>query len=361
MKNELRVGIIGATGMVGQNYLRLLEGHPWFTVTYLAASSRSAGKRYGEAVAGRWLMETPVPAGVSDLPVHDAFELPTPGKECDLVFSAIALDKQSTREIEERYAAAGFPVVSNNSAHRTTPDVPMIVPEVNPEHFKIIPEQRRARGWSRGFIVTKPNCGVQSYVLPLAALLGAGFQIERVITTNLQALSGAGYPGAAALNVVDNISHLPDEEAKALVEPAKILGTLGKGEIVPRERLVVSSHCVRVPVVHGHSSAVSFAVENGHPALSEIARAFSEYRPLAQQLGLPSAPDPVIRVHDDPLRPQPRLDRDAGGGMAVSVGRIAECPVLGYRFHCLSHNTVRGAAGGAILAAELLLSQGYIE
>ncbi len=359
-RKKIRVGILGATGMVGQNYLRLLANHPWFEVTYLAASERSAGKRYAEAVAGRWQMETPVPGPFGDMPVHDARAIPRPGSDCDMLFSAIALDKAATRALEDSYAASGFPMVSNNSAHRTTDDVPMLIPEINPGHLEIIPAQQKARGWDTGFIVTKPNCGIQSYMLPLAALLSAGFVVNRMITTNLQALSGAGYPGVAALDVTDNLAHLPSEEEKALVEPAKILGRIDAGKIAPLAPLAVSSHCVRVPVVHGHSSCVSFAVENGNPDTAGIIQAMRDYSPVPQQLELPTAPKPVIRVFEDPGRPQPRKDRDEGSGMTVSVGRVTTCPVLGYRFFCLSHNTVRGAAGGAILTAELLAVRGYL-
>ncbi len=359
-KQKIKAGIIGATGMVGQNYLRLLENHPWFDVTYLGASERSAGKAYREAVAGKWQMESPIPANALNMKVHNALEIPAPGKECDFIFSAVSLGKNEIRALENNYAAAGFPVVSNNSAHRTTANVPMIIPEINHKHLDIIPAQQKANGWSRGFVITKPNCGIQSYMLPLAALLESGLDVRRVITTNLQALSGAGYPGVPSLDVIDNLTHLPSEEEKALVEPQKILGNLSEKEILSRKDLTVSSMCIRVPVVHGHSACVHFAVENGSPAVEKIIEAFRSYRPLPQQLGLPSASDPVINLSDLPDRPQPKKDRDAGNGMAASVGRVQKCPVLGYRFYCLSHNTVRGAAGGAILAAELLVEKGLI-
>lgn len=358
---KMRVGIIGATGMVGQNYLRLLENHPWFDVTYIGASQRSAGKTYEEAVQGRWQMESPVPMKIRSMKIKNALEIPTPGKECDLVFSAISLGKDEIRNLENNYAAAGFPVISNNSAHRTTPNVPMIIPEINHQHLELIPAQQKANNWNRGFVITKPNCGIQSYMVPIAALLESGFDVRRIITTNLQALSGAGYPGVSALDVIDNVTHLPSEEEKALIEPAKILGSLSEQEIIPRNDFSVSSHCIRVPVVHGHSSCVHFAVENSSPTLDDIAQAFRSFRPLPQQLRLPFAPDPVIELFDEPNRPQPRKDRDIGNGMAISVGRIQRCPVLGYRFFCLSHNTVRGAAGGAILAAELLVKKGFIK
>lgn len=360
IQQKIKVGIIGATGMVGQNYLRLLENHPWFDVTYLGASQRSAEKTYQEAVEGRWQMESPIPVSVREKKIHYALEIPTPGKECDLIFSAISLGKKEIRALENDYAAAGFPVISNNSAHRTTSNVPILIPEINHKHLELIPAQQKANGWNRGFVITKPNCGIQSYMLPLAALLEFGLNVQRIITTNLQALSGAGYPGVSALDVIDNLTHLPSEEEKALTEPAKILGNLSGQEIIPRNNLSISSHCIRVPLVHGHSSCVHFAVENASPAVEDIIEAFSSYRPLPQQLELPSAPDPVIRLFSLPDRPQPRKDRDTGHGMAVSVGRVQKCPVLGYRFYCLSHNTVRGAAGGAILAAELLVKKGFV-
>ncbi len=360
MKRKIPVGILGATGMVGQNYLILLRDHPLFEVAYLAASERSAGRSYAEAVEGRWRMGEPVPEGAAGLPVYPVGEIEGALKSCRLLFSAFSTGKEETRLIERTYAAAGLPVVSNNSAHRLTDNVPILMPEVNPDHLDIIPEQRKREGWSRGCLVTKPNCGVQSYVLPLHALRAAGFVVKEVITTNLQALSGAGYPGQSALDVIDNIVPLPSEEEKAFCEPQKIFGALTGDRIEPEDSLRISSSCLRVPVVHGHTSCVWFAVEGRQPSLEELETALSRFRGVPQELRLPSAPDPVIRFTREDLRPQPRLDRDGGRGMAVSLGRLQRSPVLGYRFTALSHNTVRGAAGGAILTAELLEAKGYL-
>ena len=360
MKGKIKVGILGATGMVGQNYLVLLEEHPWFEVSFLAASERSAGKAYAEAVKGRWRMEQPLSPGVGELPVYGVENVPEAARSCDFVFSAFSSDKEKTRKLERAYAAADIPVVSNNSAHRLVKNVPVIMPEVNPHHLDIIGVQRKKEGWSKGFIVTKPNCAVQSYVLPLAALRQGGLDIRRVITTNLQALSGAGYPGQSALDVIDNLVPLPSEEEKAFSEPQKIFGRLSGDGIVSDGNLKISSACMRVPVVHGHTSCVWFAVEGRRPGIAEMEEMLRIFTGEPQTRKLPSAPRPVFRYFADRSHPQPRLDRDGGGGMAVTVGGLEESPVLGYRFTSLSHNTRRGAAGGAVLTAELLVSRGWI-
>jgi len=357
-----RVGIIGATGMVGQNYLRLLDDHPWFQVTHVAASSRSAGRPYADAVAGRWVMDHPIPELVGHLIVDDVNDLETAMRRCDVVFSCIGADEQAVRELEEGYAAAGLPVISNNSAHRHTGDVPMLTPEVNPHHTAIIPSQRKNRGWGAGCIVVKPNCSVQTYLPPVYALMAAGHAVENIVVSTLQAVSGGGYPGVAALNMLDNvIPFIPGEEEKTEREPLKILGSIKAGQFVYEESLRISAHCNRVPVIDGHTACVSLKFRSGRPSLDEIIAIWNTFEAEPQRISLPSAPHPPIVYREERDRPQPRQDRDAGGGMAISVGRLRECPVMDVRFVALSHNTVRGAAGGAILSAELLKAQGYIE
>jgi aspartate-semialdehyde dehydrogenase len=359
---KTRVGIIGATGMVGQNYLRLLSGHPWFHVTHVSASPRSAGKTYAEAVAGRWVMDEPIPDAVRDLVVGDAADVGAAVDKCDFVFSAIAMDKRAVRELEDRYAAAGLPVVSNNSAHRHTDDVPMLMPEINPHHTDIIPVQRQNRGWDTGFIAIKPNCSLQSYLPPVYALTRVGYPVENIIVTTLQAVSGAGYPGVPSLDVVDNVvPFIGGEEEKTEQEPLKILGTIEDGEFVYDDSLTISAHCNRVPVTDGHTACVSLKFRAHTPSLEEIIDIWAAFEAEPQELGLPSAPTPPIVYREEQDRPQPRKDRDTGGGMAIVIGRLRECPVMDVRFVALSHNTVRGAAGGAILSAELLRAQGYIE
>ncbi|MCX7682004.1 MAG: aspartate-semialdehyde dehydrogenase [Anaerolineae bacterium] len=361
MAGKVRVGVIGATGMVGQNYVRLLSNHPWFELTYVAASPRSAGKRYMEAVAGRWVLDEEVPAAVADLTVGDAGDVDAARRQCDLVFSAVEMDKEAVRELEERYAAQGLAVVSNNSAHRWTEDVPVLIPEVNPHHTEIIPFQRQNRGWDRGLIVVKPNCSLQSYLPPVYALLRAGYEVESMVVVTMQAVSGAGYPGPASIDMIDNIiPYIPGEEEKSEQEPRKILGFIQNGRIVPDHSIHISAHCNRVPALDGHLACVSLKFRSRKPALDEIVRIWRTFRAEPQELGLPFAPQPVLIYRDEPDRPQTRRDRDAGRGMAITIGRLRECPVLDVRFVALSHNTVRGAAGGAILSAELLKAKGYI-
>ncbi len=358
---RIRVGVIGATGMVGQNYLRLLRDHPWFRVAHVSASPRSAGKKYAKAVAGRWLMDEEIPGDVAGLIVGDADDLEQARDRCDFVFSAVGMDKQAVRELEERYAARGIPVVSNNSAHRSTDDVPMFIPEVNPGHTDIVPFQRRNHGWDKGFIVVKPNCSLQSYLTPVYALMQAGYAVESLIVATLQAVSGAGYPGPASVDMIDNVvPFIPSEEEKTEIEPLKILGTIEDGRFVHDDSLRVSAHCNRVPVIDGHTACVSLKFASNKPRLDEIITIWNEFTAEPQELGLPSAPHPPIVYREERDRPQPRKDRDAGNGMAVTVGRLRECPVMDCRFVALSHNTVRGAAGGAILSAELLKAKGYL-
>jgi len=358
---RLKVGVLGATGMVGQNYLRLLHDHPWFEVSYVGASPRSAGKSYSEAVQGRWHMNEPVPAGIKDLTVGDANSVEAAQDKCAMVFSAIEASKDQVRALEEAYATAGIPVVSNNSAHRATADVPMMVPEVNWPHTRLIEVQRKARAWDRGCIAVKPNCSVQSYVTPLFALIQAGYSLEAVIVSTMQAVSGAGFPGPASMQMIDNvIPYIGGEEEKSEQEPLRILGTLTNGQVQAESRLRISAHCNRVPVIDGHMACVSIKFAEHKPSIQEVIQIWQDFSSEPQKLDLPSAPHPPIVYLDEPDRPQPRVDRDAGNGMAVTVGRLRPCNVFDFRFAGLSHNTVRGAAGGAILTAELLRAQGYV-
>ncbi len=358
---KINVGVVGATGMVGQNYLRLLKGHPWFRVTHVSASPRSAGKAYADAVAGRWVMDEPIPQEVAGLTVADGRDVETARARCTFVFSALGMDKQAVRELEERYAGSGLPVVSNNSAHRHTVDVPMLIPEVNPHHTAMIPIQREKRGWDEGFIAVKPNCSLQSFLPPVYALMEAGYPVESVIVSTLQAFSGAGYPGVSSLDMVDNVvPFIGGEEEKTELEPLKILGAIEEGRFVYEDSLTISAHCNRVPVIDGHTACVSLTFGADRPSLDEIVTIWHAFEGAPQEMDLPSAPRPPLLYRDEPDRPQPRKDRDAGSGMAITVGRLRECPVMDIRFVALSHNTVRGAAGGAILSAELLKAQGYI-
>lgn len=359
--SKTRVGVIGATGMVGQNYVRLLENHPWFEVTYVAASPRSAGKKYSEAVAGRWQMRTDIPEAVRDLVVGDANQVALAVGQCEVVFSALDLGKDEIKALEYAYAAADIPVVSNNSAHRWTKDVPMLIPEINASHIEIIPMQRQAHGWNKGFVVVKPNCSVQSYLTPLHALRAAGYELRRMIVTTLQAVSGAGYPGVSSLDMVDNVvPYIGGEEEKSEKEPQKILGSIHDRAFVNDESLKIAAHCNRVPVVDGHIACVSLEFGEKKPSLEEIKAIWLAFRSVPQEMQLPSAPDQPILYREEANRPQPIRDRDAKRGMAVTIGRLRTCPVFDVRFVGLSHNTVRGAAGGGILNAELLRAKGYM-
>ena len=360
MKSKIQVGVLGATGMVGQNYIRLLENHPWFQVSFLTASPKSAGKKYGEAVAGRWLVDGEVPEQTAKLTLNSVHETKAAAEVCDFVFSAFNLDKQEVRKLEAQYAEQ-MPVISNNSAHRLTEDVPLIIPEINPHHLQIIPSQQRNRGWDKGFIIVKPNCSIQSFLPPVSALIDAGYPVESLVVSTLQAVSGAGFPGLAALGMIDNvIPFIPGEEEKSEREPLKILGSIKDDKFVDLDSLILSVHCNRVPVSHGHLATVSLKFRERIPTLHEIKTIWESFEGIPQQLNLPSAPLPLIVVRDERDRPQPAKDRDAGNGMAISVGRLRECPLLDIRFAALSHNTVRGAAGGAILSAELLKAKGYL-
>ncbi len=354
---KLRVGILGATGMVGQNYISLLESHPWFEVSHLIASQSSAGRKFSDAVLGRWHMKKEIPKNVEDLKVYPINDLDNSKKHCDFVFSA--LDSDVANEWEEKYAQAGMPVVSNASTHRNTADVPMLIPEINPQHIDIIPIQRKNRGWKRGFIVVKPNCSLQSYLTPLFAL-NKNFKLRKAIITTMQAVSGAGHPGVSSFDIIDNIiPFINGEEEKSENEPKKILGRLDGSRIVSDESFEISAHCNRVPVIDGHTACVSVQFED-KPNKGQILRIWNDFKGVPQKLKLPFAPEQPIIYRDDSNRPQTRLDRDNGKGMAVTIGRLRECKVLQWRFVGLSHNTVRGAAGGGILNAELLKAKGFL-
>lgn len=354
--NRVKVGVLGATGMVGQRFIQLLDGHPWFEVSHVAASENSAGKAYAEAVEGRWHLPTPIPASVRNLVVGNVSDTAAAAKACSFVFSA--LETEAARVYEEKYAEAGLPVVSNASAHRHTKDVPMVMPEINPGHLEIIPKQQKNHGWKKGFIVVKPNCSIQSYMAPLFAL--REFGIKHVIVTTMQAISGAGHPGVASLDIADNvIPFIRGEEEKSEWEPLKIFGRISGSEIAYDNSIKISAHCNRVPVIDGHMACVSVSFEK-RPSREEVIRAWQSFKAEPQQLKLPMAPSQPIIYTDDPARPQTRLDRDNGRGMATTVGRLRDCNVLDYRFVGLSHNVIRGAAGGAILTAELLKAKGMV-
>ena len=362
MDGKLKVGVIGATGMVGQNYLRLLANHPWFEVVYLAASPNSAGKKYSDAVAGRWHMKNDIPEKFKDIVVEDASLVDKAAGKCSLIFSAVEMDKQSILTVESEYARQGFAVVSNNSAHRNTDDVPVMIPEINADHLDIIPLQQKNHGWNKGFLVVKPNCSIQSYMIPLYALMKAGYVIDKMIVTTLQALSGAGYPGPAAIDLVDNIlPFINGEEEKSEVEPRKIFGKVRNGKIVSDDSLKISAHCNRVAVTDGHIACCSIQFAGKKPEMSEIINIWQNFSALPQELNLPSAPIPVMVYRNEIDRPQPQKDRDEGNGQAITVGRLRKCNVFDYRFVGLHHNTVRGAAGGSILTAELLKAKGFIK
>jgi aspartate-semialdehyde dehydrogenase len=361
MSERINVGILGATGMVGQNYIRLLRNHPMFRVTHVAASPASAGKRYIDAVAGRWHMPENIPAEIQDLEVADAGAIDRAKAACSLVFSAVSLDKEQTARLESDYAAAGLCVVSNNSAHRNTPDVPMVIPEINPDHLEIIARQRKNHGWGSGLIVVKPNCSIQSYMTPIFALINGGFPIRRMIVSTLQALSGAGYPGPSALDMIDNVvPFIRGEEEKSEREPLKILGSVKQDHIEPASCPSISAHCNRVPVIHGHLACVSVEFEERKPTIEQVISLWEEFSALPQKLNLPLAPKQPLIYRHEPDRPQPAKDRDEQKAMAVVVGRLRKCAVFDYRFVGLHHNTVRGAAGGCILIAELLKERGYV-
>lgn len=358
MANKLKVGVLGATGMVGQRFVALLAEHPWFEVSAVAASASSAGKSYTDAVSGRWTLGTQVPAAVANQTVGNASDVARIAEQCDFVVCAVDMDKAATAKLEEDYARAETPLVSNNSAHRWTPDVPMMVPEINAEHTAIIEAQRRRLGTKRGFIAVKPNCSIQSYVPAIHPL--RSFGPSKIAVCTYQAISGAGKTFESWPEVIDNvIPFIKGEEEKSEQEPLKIWGTIQGGEIVTAKSPVITAQCIRVPVSDGHMAAV-FVQFDKKPSREQILSAWKEFSGKPQQQKLPSAPIPFLHYFDEENRPQTKLDRDAGHGQAVSIGRLREDAMFDWRFVALSHNTVRGAAGGAVLTAELLKSEGYL-
>lgn len=356
---KIKVGILGATGTVGQRLVCLLKDHPWFKVTCVAASKNSSGKTYKRAVEGRWAQKEPIPEDTGALAVYSIFDdLEIISKKCRFVFSAIDADKDFIKKIEESYAEKGLPVVSNNSAHRWSPDVPMIMPEINPHHLEIIPIQKKNRGWTTGFIITKPNCSIQSYVPLLVAW--KDFDPQKVIVSTYQAISGAGKTFETWPEMIDNvIPYIGGEEEKSEQEPKKILGEIKKGEFVLENTPQISANCIRVPVTDGHLAAINikFAKKASKEQLVEALKNFKNSPDMAD---LPSAPKLFLTYFEENDRPQTRLDRDLHGGMGIGIGRIREDSVLGWKCVALSHNTIRGAAGGSILNAELLVKKGYI-
>ncbi len=357
-KPKLKVGVLGATGMVGQRFVSLLADHPWFELAAVAASPSSAGKSYADAVAGRWALGAPVPTAAAALTVSDASNIGAMADQVDFVFCAVDMAKDVTAKLEEDYARAEVPLVSNNSAHRWTADVPMMVPEINHDHQAVIAAQRRRLGTTRGFVAVKPNCSIQSYVPAIHPLYAFG--PERIAVCTYQAISGAGKTFATWPEMVDNvIPFIKGEEEKSEQEPLKIWGRIVDGKIVPATAPTITAQCIRVPVSDGHMAAV-FVGFAKKPGRDEILAAWREYRGRPQELGLPSAPTPFLTYFEDDTRPQTRLDRDAGNGQGVTIGRLRPDALFDWRFVALSHNTVRGAAGGAVLTAELLAADGYL-
>ena len=359
MDKKLKVGVLGATGMVGQRFLALLENHPWYEVAAVAASPRSAGKTYEEAVGGRWKMDTPMPEAVKNQKVLNVNEVEAVASQVDFVFSAVDMTKEEIRAIEDAYAKTETPVVSNNSAHRWTPDVPMVVPEINPEHFDVIPFQQKRLGTRRGFVAVKPNCSIQSYAPALTAW--KEFEPYEVVATTYQAISGAGKTFKDWPEMEGNIiPYIGGEEEKSEQEPLRLWGTIENGQIVKASSPVITCQCIRVPVLNGHTAAV-FVKFRKKPSKEQLIEKLVTFNGVPQELKLPSAPAQFIQYLEEDNRPQVSLDVDFERGMGVSIGRLREDTVYDYKFVGLSHNTVRGAAGGAVLCAELLTARGYIQ
>ena len=358
MEKKIKVGIIGATGMVGQRFITLLNEHPYFEITALAASANSADRTYAEAVGGRWKMKTDIPENVLNMNVLDASKIETVADKCDMVFCAVNMKKPDIVAIEEAYAKAETPVVSNNSANRWAEDVPMVVPEINPSHLDIIPYQKKRLGTKNGFIAVKPNCSIQSYVPMLTPLLK--YKPTQVLATTYQAISGAGKTFREWPEMIDNvIPYIGGEEEKSEQEPLKLWGSISDGKIVKAASPLITTQCIRVPVSDGHTAAVFMSFEN-KPSKEQIIEDWASFSGLPQKLGLPSAPKQFITYFEDDNRPQAAVDREIYGGMGVTCGRLREDTIFDYKFVGLSHNTLRGAAGGAVLIAELLTKLGYI-
>ena len=359
MEKKLRVGILGATGMVGQRFISLLENHPWFEVVAVAASPRSAGKTYEDAVGDRWKMDTPMPERVRNMVVLNVNDVEHVASQVDFVFSAVDMTKEEIKKIEEDYAKTETPVVSNNSAHRWTEDVPMVVPEINPEHLALIETQKKRLGTKKGFIVVKPNCSIQSYTPALVALKEFGPKV--VVATTYQAISGAGKTFKEWPEMVGNIiPYIGGEEEKSEQEPLRIMGKVVDGKIEKAQLPVITTQCIRVPVLNGHTAAVFVSFEK-KPTKEQIIEKWRSFSGLPQELNLPSAPKHFIQYLEEDNRPQVALDVNYENGFGVSFGRLREDTVFVYKFVGLSHNTIRGAAGGAVLIAELLTAQKYIE
>ncbi len=355
---KFKVGILGATGMVGQRFAALLAEHPWFEIKVLAASPRSAGSRYGDAVRDRWKLELPMPEKLGDFILKDVSRVSELAPELDLVFSAVDMKKEEIRRIEEDYARAEVPVISNNSAHRWTEDVPMVVPELNPEHYRIIEAQRRRLGTERGFIAVKPNCSIQSYTPAIFAW--REFEPYELVVTTYQAISGAGKTFESWPEMRGNIiPYIGGEEEKSELEPLRILGRIEGGKIVPAESPKISSQCIRVPILNGHTAAV-FVNFRKKVTKEELIEKLQSYRGLPQEYALPSAPKQFIRYLTEEDRPQVKKDVDFEGGMGISIGRLREDRLYDWKFVGLSHNTLRGAAGGGVESAEMLVKLGYI-
>ena len=360
MSEKLKVGILGGTGMVGQRFISLLENHPWFEVTTIAASPRSAGKTYEQAVGDRWKMDTPMPEAVKNIVVMNVNEVEKVAAEVDFVFSAVDMTKDEIKKIEEEYAKTETPVVSNNSAHRWTPDVPMVVPEINPEHMEVIKYQRERLGTKRGFVAVKPNCSIQSYAPVLTAW--KEFEPYEVVATTYQAISGAGKTFETWPEMIDNvIPYIGGEEEKSEKEPLKLMGKIVGDEIVSADSPAFTAQCIRVPVSNGHLGAVFVEFEDKKPTKEEMIEIWENYAGRAQELKLPSAPKQFLHYFTEPDRPQIHSERMLENGMAVSIGRLREDTQYDYKFVCLSHNTLRGAAGGAVLLGELLAAEGYFD
>ncbi|MBI4078746.1 MAG: aspartate-semialdehyde dehydrogenase [Candidatus Levybacteria bacterium] len=356
---KIPVGILGATGMVGQRFVTLLANHPWFEITCLAASKRSAGKTYTDAVSKRWALKEPIPKKISKLTVYSIEDTKIIAAHARFVFCAIDAQKEFIRKLEETYASLGLPVVSNNSAHRWTEDVPMLMPEINPHHLRIIAYQQKKRGWTKGFIVVKPNCSIQSYVPLLAAW--KHFVPQKVIVSTYQAISGAGKTFAMWPEMVDNvIPYIGGEEEKSEKEPLKIWAKIKGGKFQLPSSPKISANCIRVPVADGHLATINVQFAKNATKKKLIAALRNFANPL-DKLHLPSAPNPFLTYFEEDDRPQTKLDRDLYNGMGISVGRLREDSVLGWKCVALSHNTLRGAAGGSVLTAELLVSKGYIQ
>lgn len=357
---QFRVGVVGATGMVGQRFVSLLEHHPWFRLTAVAASPRSAGKTYQEAIGERWALSTPMPQAARGLIVLDAADVNAVAAQVDFVFCAVDMKKEEIKALEEAYAKAECPVVSNNSAHRFTPDVPMVVPEINAQHIEVIPAQRARLGTQRGFIAVKSNCSLQSYVPALHPLI-ADFGVSKCLVCTYQAISGAGKTFETWPEMVDNcIPYIGGEEEKSEKEPLKLWGHIENGAIVPATSPAITAQCLRVACTDGHMAAV-FVSFDKKPTREQILEKWAAFSGPAQELQLPSAPKQFLHYFEQPDRPQTKLDRNLENGMAVSIGRLRPDTQYDYKFVCLSHNTLRGAAGGAVLLAELLAAKGYLD